>query len=387
MSVVRNLMAMNGHCVVSPDEADIICVSVCDVTQVKFVESVRRKYPDKKIVVGGHAAIYYKLFGLFADYVALGQGFEFFKCQSVGEFSSLPSVWHKDKADVLIPSTLIEWGAVPIANVTQKQRYYLGAVGCKNKCKFCMTSWTNPHQRNDDYRVKAAMKKYPNITVVTNDSDNVASRMTQSIMLLDFLKKPLKKYGVYRIGVEFATEESRKKYGKLFTDAQFCEMVQRAVGNGVRLKLFCIGGINTIDEWRGLFSQIPPIFQKGNFEIKFTNITYDMFTPMKFHRYEIDIDRMFDTKKAHDFVTELKLSGGWPFKALPTSGVKDTLLRNALCYTTNADEYALYNELRMPKVEKERVLSAVLNVFFKNDYSASVKINHRASIEYEEKRL
>lgn len=194
ISVVRHLIKINGHELVDPEDADLIGISVCDITQIAFVEKTRKQHPNARIIVGGHAAVYFKLFGLFADYVSVGQGHEIFKCQSLNEIEALPSVWvSAHPKESIKPSTLIEWKNVPLANVTHRQLYYLGAVGCKNKCRFCLTSWTNPHQKNKKANIQRVLRDHPQCTIVTNDSDDIPSRMTQSIMLKDFLVKPLKK--------------------------------------------------------------------------------------------------------------------------------------------------------------------------------------------------
>jgi hypothetical protein len=377
ISVLRHIAQHYGHTIVPPADADILAVSVCDISQIVFLEKVRKQYPNKKIIVGGHAATYYKLFGLFADMVNIGQGFDAFECQSLDQLDSLSCVWTPAKdGQIILASWHIDWDIVPLANVTQKQKYYWGAVGCKNKCKFCATSWTNPHQVNDKLRVAQVLKKYPNCTIVTNDSDNVGERMTQSVMLIDFLKRIPKKYGVYRIGVEFATEDTRRYYGKFFTDNQFIQAIQHAIDYGARLKLFCIGGINTIEEWHNLFFSIPPIYQHGSFEVKFTNMSYEMFTPMKRYRSTIDPAKMMNTDKVRKFIGELKLSR-FPFKSMPCTNEIGTLRRNGLCYVTNADEYAIYRDSSKIKTidSMMRVLDKI--GFYQNDYSDTVKINHR----------
>ena len=374
VSVLNHLIKINGHQLVDPGDADILAVSVCDVTQIRYVEKIRALYPNKTILVGGHAAIYWKLFLLFADIIHLGEGFELFRCHSIDEIKELKSVVFEGKNNIIVPSTFIDWKTVPVANVTQKQKYYWGSVGCKNKCKFCLTSWTHPYQKNSMARINNILSKYPTCTIVSNDSVGMTQRMTQSIMLKDFLVAPLKKYSVYRIGVEFATDASRRKYGKPFSDDMFVQAVVRAMDEGVRLKLFCISGINTMDEWDGLFEQIPPIYQKGNIEIKFTNLNYEMFCPIKEERYNLDINRLFNTQLAKAFVSRHKVDR-FPLKALPCTSKQDCLLKNILLYTTSRDEYDEYNRLR--KAKDENLTHAYLkgSGIFDNDYSDSVKID------------
>jgi hypothetical protein len=374
-SVLKSLAVHNGHEIVDPNNADMLLISVCDITQVSFVESIRKKYTDKLICVGGHAVIYYKLFGLFADFVNIGQGFEFFECQSIDEIKSLPCIWHREKdGQKIVSSKKIDWSIAPCANVTSGAQYYWGAVGCKNKCKFCLTSWTNPHDKNSERRIKAVLNRYPTATIVTNDSDHVPNRMTQSMMLLDFLERQLKKYAVYRLGIEFANDQTRKKYGKPFSNDQFYQALERAKEYGVRLKLFCIGGINTFDEWNDLFDGIPISYERPSWEVKFTNITYEMFTPIKKERYAIDIEKMFDTNKARDFVSYHKRRV-WNLKALPCMGVADTIRRNILAYTDNMQTYI--NNKSIKKADAQTCINYLFsNKIFDVDYSDTVIINH-----------
>lgn len=384
VSVLNHLIKINNHELVTPDDADIIVVSVCDITQVEWVDKLKKQYPDKTLMVGGHATIYYKLFGLFADIITLGEGFEVFKCQTIDEIKALPSVWYPNcNKDVLIPSTYIDWSKVPVANVTNKQRYYWGAVGCKNKCKFCLTSWTHPHQKNSKKRIEQVLTKYPNCTIVSNDSDELPARMTQSIMLKDFLKVDLKKYAVYRIGVEFATEETRRKYGKPFTDDMFVQAIERAYQYGVRLKLFCIGGINTIDEWDTLFSKIPTHYERGNIEVKFTNINYEMFTPMVHERNNLDLNNLWNTKKAKTFISKHK-ERVWALKALPCTSEINCMLKNILIYTTNMSEYKQYKLLK--KASAYEIYSYYKNSgILDNVYTETVKIDLKPIRRFGEK--
>lgn len=125
ISVLRHIAGVYGHTFTDPEDADIIAVSVCDLSQISFVEGIRKKYPNKKIAIGGHASIYFKLWGLFADYVNIGQGFEFFECKTIEQIEALPCVWTRDKQPPFASSTKIDWSIVPVANVTKIGRAHV----------------------------------------------------------------------------------------------------------------------------------------------------------------------------------------------------------------------------------------------------------------------
>ncbi len=375
VSVLTHIAKFYGHEIVEPEDADMLLVSVCDVHDLGFAEKVRNKYPNKIIMIGGHAAVYYKLWFLFGDYVNIGQGFELLKCQSIDEMKELKCVTWEGKDEIIHPSNLIEWENVPVANVSKGGRYYWGSVGCKNKCSFCVTSWTNTYQTNSPARVNKVLTQYPNCIIVTNDSAGFLSRPTQSIMLKDFLKAPLRQGSIYRLGIEFATEERRKKYGKSFTDSEFVAAMLRAARRKVRLRLFCITGLDTMEEWDGLFGQIPPIYDNaGAFRVKFTNLDYQMFTPMRHERYDISLDNMFNTKIAEKFLRKY-MANVRPLRTLPCSSKQTTLLRNVLYYTTNREEYEGYKMVK--KYDDERATLAYIKDMgvFDNDYTDTIKFD------------
>jgi len=366
ITVLRCIAVAKGHTITRMQECDVIGVSVCDVSEIKFLKKIRDMYPHKKILVGGHASVYFKLFLIYADAVNVGHAFEALSCASWDEIVSLPCVATGAK-ETITSSNFIEWRLFPLANVTKKQQYYVGGFGCKNKCKFCLTSWTHQHTTNPF--AENVLRRQKTVTIVSNDSHHIQDRMTQSMMVKDFVrKKILKKYAVYRLGVEFATERSRSKYGKPFSDKEFLAIFTQYLKWGARLKLFCIAGINTHDEWHRLFSMIPSIYQKETIEIKFTNLNYEMFAPIKKERYSLDPSLFFTTDKAREFITVHK-ERVWPLKSMPTMKPIDTLFKTSLCWVTNADELQHLSEI---KKSLDDVCDNLLCNLFKNDYSGQV---------------
>jgi len=359
-----------GHEISTPEDADILCLSVCDITEVEWVKKIREKFPRKIIATGGHACVYYRIFKLYSDFVNIGHGFDFFSCQTIEEIRTLPCVVSDFSSPPYKASEKVEWRVFPIANVTKRQKYYIGAFGCKNKCQFCLTSWTHKHQINPYAR--QATQKYKNITLVSNDSHNTDNRMTQSIMVRDFIspQKTLKKYAVYRLGIEFATEHDRKKYGKPFTDDDFVTIFLKAQQYGVRLKLFCISGINTIDEWHHLFANIPYIYTKGKYEIKFTNLTFEMFTPLKKGRFEIDPAHYFDSTQVKQFVSYYK-QRVWPLNSMPCSSPLKTMQRMAFCWSKTEQDILLAKKMK----NLDEAVHALKSVYFLQDYNDDIQFD------------
>jgi hypothetical protein len=374
VSSLREILRHYGHSLVMSEDADIIGITVCDVNDVAFVRKLRDQFPSKKIAIGGHAAVYYKLFLPFVDFINIGHGFEFFRCQSIYEITALNCVVSHTSTPPYYASEVIDWTLFPIANVTKQQRYYVGAFGCKNKCKFCLTSWTHKHQRNP--YAQAALAKYPNITLVSNDSEGTQDRMTQSITATDFIKRhTLKKYGIYRIGIEFATEQQRKKYGKPFDDALFIEIFKKAIKYGVRLKLFCISGISTKDEWDALFSKIPTIYSTTGIEVKFTNLNYEMFVPLRSDRENLSPDNFFDSKSTKQFISRHKMRA-FPLKSMPCMSPLETMRKTALCWSCSEQDMLMAKKFK----DADEIVLALKTHYFKQDYSNDIIFDLKTTI-------
>jgi hypothetical protein len=256
------------------DSCDFILFSICDVSQIGILVKIRNENPKKKIIVGGHFAIFYKLCILFSDYVSIGQGFDFFKCQSEEEIKELDSVYYEGKNKEITPSILIEWEQIPICKITRNGYYYWNSVGCKNKCKFCLTSWTNKYQCNSLSRIKEIVNNKKNINFISNENDNLVEIKEQrkSIMLKDFLNIKKHYCNYYRIGLEFATEGNRKKQGKYFTNDMLVQSILKAVKEKVRIQFFCIAGYEPKEEWYKLFSILPALSEGWEIKFKFTNV-------------------------------------------------------------------------------------------------------------------
>jgi hypothetical protein len=177
--------------------------------------------------------------------------------------------------------------------------YYIGGVGCKNKCQFCLTSWTNKHQKNSDIRIKKAEQLLPpgaRLNVIANEYEGgLKASLVKDMMLKDFINVTKKTSKLVRIGYEFVNPENRQRFGKAFPDEYFFRAADLAKKLGIEIQLFCIGGIDTRAEWQTLFEKIPTDKSRApRIWFKFTNLAYEQFTPIYKHRFEMDYGRYLD---------------------------------------------------------------------------------------------
>jgi hypothetical protein len=375
--LIKNLICANGHELVSNIEADFILISICDITEISYLINIRKAYPRKKIIVGGHVAIFFKLCAIFADYVNVGQGFEFFKCKNEDEIKSLECIYYNSKNSIIKPSTIIEWNKCQVVQLSKKRYSYLASTGCKNKCKFCLTSWTNKLQNNNSIRIKKAYELANNrkacLKLISNDGydNSKVKENVKDMLLTDFIKIGKVNTSQVRLGLEFAKESNRKKYGKYFTNKQLLQAIIRAREENIVLQLFCISGIDTKQDWINLLSIIPEYLQLSpKLIFKFTNLEYQMFTPIHRERFDINIDNYLDYsfgKELYNLFTVTQKN----FKTKPIKYPAWALYRSALSHCTNINEFNfVYNYRNCKDIN---IMKRVYDKVIANDYSNMIQ--------------
>ena len=377
-AVIEWLIKNNGHKLTDdPAAAQYHLVSLCDVTQIFFLERVRKKYPDKVIIAGGHFCINFKLAGLFADLVNVGAAFELFKCKDFDEMTGLASSYVKGIPRVIQPSTLIEWEKIPVFQTSVKGFHYYGGTGCKNKCKFCLTTWTNKFQENSAIRIRRAESMIPpgaKLNVVTN-AYNTELRKSPGInmMLRDFIKIKRRKTRLARMGLEFATEENRRRFGKPFTDDQLLEALDVSTRLKIEIQFFAIGGIDTREAWLDLFSKFPTQADRApKLYFSFTNLQYEQFVPVYNERFKMQIENYLDgpfgEKLFNSVATRNKR-----IRVFPIAYPALALWRTGMQLVTNPDQFDIWKMLKKEK-DLDLVYSALYSSGVINtDYRDEVK--------------
>jgi hypothetical protein len=198
----------------------------------------------------------------------------------------------------------------PMVRTSKKRVYYWAGVGCRNKCRFCLTSWTNRAQTNSEKNINAVERKSPySVKFICNETQHDPKKSTvQDMLMIDVAKGVKLNSKLIRVGVEFATEETRKRYGKSITTKQIKAGIIQANRQGKDLQIFYITGINTYEEWMEHINKIYCYMQKDlrpKIYLKFTNLGYQQGTPLFKERYDINIDNYFGgefTKTIYDKV-------------------------------------------------------------------------------------
>lgn len=380
-SVLEHLAKLNGHKLVEPEDINantVILISITTLDGIPFLKRIREKYENNIIISGGHFAYHTPTMLVFSDYVNVGQAFDFFKAHSIKEIEQLDSIIKRgDNEKKAIPSELIEWENVPIALDSKNHYYYWGGVGCKNKCAFCFTSWTNKHQQNDEKRIISATKyaklKHKTITITSNEYEYEAGAAVQDMMLRDYLNTKFKRGGrpkLIRLGIEFATNETRKRMGKQFTDEEFYEAIHKAQIENKELNLFFIAGLEPLENMEHLLMGVKHNGQSPKIFIKVTNLVYTQFTPLFKKRFDLKLEYYADKYFRENM---LRINGYTQrYRYLTIARPKFAMYNTAMGCVTNEDEYNTARKIHNADTSKEAYDILMDSGIMNNDFSDKI---------------
>ena len=250
-TVVAKALTLAGHILTEDMEhCDAVLFSMCDVMEYPALIKLR-KAAKRPLIVGGSYAYHFRSAILYADGVWVGECYEMAECRTLDELLGHPCCY-TGGPQLPRASDRIDWEKVPVCQTAPHKAYYWGGQGCKNKCRFCLTSWTHPHQVNSAERIASAKRVAEahklHLMICSNEYSDGNGGRTQDMMLRDYIRIPVSG-GVVRLGVEFATEETRRRVGKPITDGDMEAAIAKMSREGVSLRLFHIGGYDRREDW------------------------------------------------------------------------------------------------------------------------------------------
>lgn len=300
-TIVYRIMTAAGHEIVdSPEGCDAALYSMCDVMDYPGLVKLRNAVGKLPIVAGGAYAFNFWSASIYADYVWVGEVFEMAECRTLADLADSPHTYTRG-GKIPTASTYIDWARVPVCQIAPKKAYYWGGVGCKNKCRFCFTSWTHIHQTNTPERIskakETARKHKVHLMIASNEYEDGTGGTTQDMLLVDYIKRPVKA-NVIRCGIEFATEQSRAHMGKRISREDIYKAIQKMNTDGVALRLFHISGYDALSDWDQYIEDLCEMFRRHPNErlliLMFNNLQYQNYTPLYAERRSIDPARYID---------------------------------------------------------------------------------------------
>lgn len=257
LATIRTLCKSAGVREVAEPEAEALWVSLCDPDDIGILWQARKLAKGRPVIMGGFEAWYGVPYLAWADAIVVGEGQEFIdawgRCGADAALS-LPCVLTMDRykqGDPVIPSYQVPYSSVPLLRLPGKERYYyLAGRGCKGKCSFCATSWTQPHTQCPDKIIKRVVKYVEDrggkLNLISNDSDSVErspSVNAQSVRVVDYLKSPERyKSSMLHFGIEFWDERSRMVNGKPIKDSDICDVLRVTKEQKQKCEFFFIVG-------------------------------------------------------------------------------------------------------------------------------------------------
>lgn len=312
-TVVAKALMDAGHEVVpTDDKCDAVLFSICDVTEFRRLVRFRKEHTGKCMIVGGAFAFNFWPCSLYADGVWVGEVYEMADCRTVDEILQSPHCY-TGGGELPVASQRIDWAKVPVAQISKKSCYYWGGNGCKNKCRFCFTSWTRPHNVNSTARIKRAQqmcrKRGIHLMVSSNEYENDPGASTFDMLLRDYVKTPVKA-NVVRLGVEFCEEKTRKRIGKPMSDNDIFHAIQKAEKENTSLRLFHITGMEPLESWERYISKVGHMLDLAKYHrlltLGFNNLQYQNYTPLYRERRSIDPNRYIDISKTKEWFNRLQ---------------------------------------------------------------------------------
>lgn len=310
-TVVAHVLRLAGHEVCDDEsDCDAALFSMCDVTEYPALRRMRQQ-TRLPLIVGGAYAFNFWSAKLYADGVWVGEVFDMADHDTLDALLASPHCYTGNALP--IASTRIEWPQVPLARIAPSKCYYWGGVGCKNKCRFCFTSWTHLHQVNSAARIETAKQQAArrglSLMISANEYSDGHGGRTQDMLLRDYLRVPLSG-GMVRCGIEFATDESRRRNGKPITDKELRMAIAKAAAEGVGLRLFHISGYDSRADWDGYIDLLCGALERARprklMHLMFNNLQYQNYTPLYRERRDIEPERYLTVADSRAFYDRLR---------------------------------------------------------------------------------
>lgn len=300
-----------GGDIVSPKEADVICVTVVSPHEWECVPRAlkrngvlphRKDRIRQKVVLGGQGGLSPKIFDPFVDVACVGEGRNFIRALCDGaEVDALPNAWVPGEDRAVVPDEDFPWDAPPTMAEDGIVRIY-ASRSCKKKCLFCNTGWSLSYVENDSEKLirqyNSLVKAGYRVNVVTNDApalsffddlqtlEHFSASYSQVRELLENgVDKINGKVRSVRLGVEAPSDRLRKLVGKPVPTEGLFDVSKELLNSGIGVRWFMIAGLpgETSEDWEQLREVVIRArheIKKGAIQLSFTAFCPDSAAPL-----------------------------------------------------------------------------------------------------------
>lgn len=251
--LLRKLARDEGLTEVSdPAQADAVWVSVCDISEIRYLRSARCL--GRPVVSGGFVS-FLPAMRLWSDYTCVGEAYDFVRqyalAKRLKDLVELPYVATPTKPHETIDER-IEWTRNPIVKTSAKAFYWYSGKGCKNHCRFCLLSHSRSWQQAPESQFSAAVravpyggKLYPMASMLTypRNPERDARLGTLDVRVRDLVNGRTIFPRRIRTGIEFFTEANRRLMGKPISREEITALYMMTAENKTESAFYHIVGL------------------------------------------------------------------------------------------------------------------------------------------------
>jgi hypothetical protein len=330
----------------TPEEADIVIVSLCDITELP--ELIKAKKYGKPVLTGGMISEY-PIINELSDYVWHGEIYGFRDCLRAGmELKDMPSITTREE-NALVIDQKIQWEENPIIKVGGRAMYYYIAKGCPVKCKYCYIGNVREYQAIPEALYNRALRTAGKNLMPIAAYNPYGLRVRTNIgetLLKRYIKGEMKEGArTLRSGVEFVTPALSKSLAKGVTIDDVNEAIDRSRAEKTKLILYYIAGLESQEELGDHFNRIHKDFSmKHPLTFVFTYIDPQPFTP--FHDFDLRGKVTgIDVKKLYWIASQRNKR----VRMMPLAGPEKSDIRTLLSRATSRDDYKLIAGIKKTK--------------------------------------
>lgn len=318
------------------DDADIVMVSLCDVTEVD--EVLKAKRLGKPVIVGGMISEY-PIVNELSDYVWHGEIYKLRELLDQGmKLVEMPYITTKDNRKLVINQE-IKWQDNPIIKVGNRAMYYYLAKGCPIKCKYCYIGNVRDYQVAPknlyDKAISIAQARLMPIAAYNPYGMTYKTNIGETLLKKYIAGQMDKGANVLRSGVEFVTPSLSKNIAKGVTIDDVNEAICRSRTEKTQLILYYIAGLETQEQLESYWDNVVNDYAiRYPVTIVYTYIDPQPFTPM----YDYDVRGKItniDCKRLYWIANQRNKR----IRFIPLARPEKSLTRTFLARAVSMDDY------------------------------------------------
>lgn len=340
LELIRKIML--PYLVDNPDDADIVMVSVCDITEIEDINKAKKLYA-KPILSGGMISEI-PILNELSDYVYHGEIYGLREhLDSGGTIEDCEYITTKENKKLNVYQK-IHWFKNPMVQVGKRALYYYVSKGCPVKCKYCYMAYTRNYQVIPESlynnALKIAKKNLMPIAAYNPYGVPGGAYIGETLLKSYIAGKSGSGARLLRCGIEFVNQALSKSLAKGVTLDDLNKALALSKHNGTKLILYFIAGLETQDEIDEYFSNVDIDYMTSPvITVVYTYIDPQPFTPF----YDFDIRQKIgiDAKMVYGAISQRNKR----FRVMPLAKMEKSTIRTLYSRCRSVEDYQVIRQL------------------------------------------